>query len=275
MTMVAPFRQSGWLTLCVLLSVLFSCQPNGGHSDGKGGGGELVIFAAASLTDVFGAIKHDFEKQHPKATLKLNFAGSQSLRTQIENGAKPLVFASADQAHMDALRGAKLVDEPVIFAHNVLVVVVPANNPAGIETLADLPKASRLVLAGNNVPVGTYTLEMLSKASRAKGYGADFVERVTKKVVSRETHVRQTLQKVVLGEADAAVVYATDAKAAGDKVKTIAIPDELNVVATYPIATVVGVERSQLGQRFVDFVRSDAVRARLEEFGFRPPEADK
>jgi molybdate transport system substrate-binding protein len=266
------------MSCCVLLLVaalLVGCEPSKGHSNSSGDGGELVIFAAASLTDAFTAIQKDFNEEHPKSKLKMNFAGSQSLRTQIENGAQPQVFASANDQHMDVLREAKLVDEPMIFAHNVLVIVVPAGNPAGITSLADLPKANRVVLAGLNVPAGAYAAEMLTKASRAAEYGADFAERVEKKVVSRETHVRQTLQKVVLGEADAAIVYATDAMSAGDKIQTIEIPKEHNVTVAYPITTLIGVPNPQRGKRFIDFVRSDAVRARLKEFGFRPVEAGK
>jgi molybdate transport system substrate-binding protein len=265
----------GWGMLLLAFLVIAGCEPNKGHSNSSGDGGELVIFAAASLTDVFTAVQKDFNQEHPKSKLRMNFAGSQSLRTQIENGAQPQIFASANQDHMNVLREAKLVDEPVVFAHNVLVIVVPAGNPAGIKTLADLPNADRLVLAGLNVPAGAYAAKMLAKASRASVYGADFAERVAKKVVSRETHVRQTLQKVVLGEADAAIVYATDAMAAGDKVETIEIPDEHNVIVAYPMATLTGVPNAQRGKRFIDFVASDAVRGRLKEFGFRPVEAGK
>lgn len=226
---------------------------------------EVLVFAAASLTDAFKALAKDFKKEHPKLDVKLNFAGSQSLRTQIENGASPQVFASANPKHMNALRKQKLVDEPAIFVHNELVIVVPMANPAGITSLGELPKAKRIVLAGKNVPAGSYADKMLARAGSE--YGADFTVRVHKQVVSRENHVRQTLQKVVLGEADAAIVYATDAASAKDKVKIIAIPKQHNVVASYPIATLKG---SKAGKVFVDYVLSEAGRAKLKEFGFRP-----
>lgn len=232
--------------------------------------GELVVFAAASLTDAFNAIARDFEKAHPGVDVKLNFAGSQSLRTQIENGAQPQVFASANAKHMDALVEQKLVGEPVTFVHNKLVIVVPAGNPAKIGSLKDLPGAPHIVLAGENVPAGAYAAKMLANASATKEYGADFADQVKKHVVSREPHVRETLQKVVLGEADAAVVYATDAVSAGDKVKTIDIPPELNVLASYPIATVSGAPHQELGKMFVAFVLSDAGKTRLKEQGFQP-----
>ena len=237
--------------------------------------GELIVFAAASLTDAFEAIIADFEKSHPGIDVKSNFAGSQSLRTQIQNGAQPQVFVSANEQHMDALRAARLVDEPVVFVQNELVIAVPADNPAGIASLEDLPRAERLVLAGENVPAGAYARHVLARASAA--YGADFAERVDRRVVSRETHVRQTLQKVILGEADAAIVYATDAASAsskGDAIRTIAIAPEHNVTASYPIATVTGAPRSELGALFIEFVRSDAGAAHLLKAGFRPVDTE-
>jgi len=231
--------------------------------------GEVVVFAAASLTDAFGQLGRDFERENPGIKVTLNFAGSQSLRTQIENGAEAQVFASASADHIDGLRGAGLVEASSVFATNRLVIVVPPSNPAGITSLSDLPNAERLVLAGESVPAGRYTDEVIAKA--ATQLGNDFPGRVARKVVSREAHVRQTLQKVVLGEADAAVVYATDAASVGDKVKVIAISDAVNVVAEYPIAVVKGGGRAELGQRFVDFVRSEAGREKLADFGFGAP----
>ena len=236
--------------------------------------GELVVFAAASLNDAFGAIAKDFGTKYPGVDVKLNFAGSQSLRTQIENGAQPQVFASANAKHIKALHDKQLVDEPTIFVHNELVIVAPAHNPVGISALSDLPKARRLVVAGPTVPAGSYTETMLDNASSASsGYGADFADRVKERVVSQETHVRQALQKVLLGEADAAIVYATDAASVGNKVKTIPIPRQYNVIASYPMAAVSGTPGSHLGQLFIEFVLSDVGRARLTDFGFRPADA--
>ncbi len=258
------------MLLAIALAV--GCK-SGSNDNAESGGdgepsGELIVFAAASLTDAFNAIAEDFKKAHPRVDVKMNFAGSQSLRTQIINGAQPNVFASANEQHMTVLRDKKLVDEPIDFAQNELIIVVPPANPAGVESLANLPEAERIVLAGETVPAGEYSDKVLVNASSA--YGADFADRVHKHVVSRETHVRQTLQKVVLGEADAAIVYATDASAAGDKIKTIAIPREHNVMAAYPIATVTDAPRAHLSKLFVEYVRSKAGKDRLSEFGFRP-----
>lgn len=252
------------------LSALIGCRSQEQQTRGSDSH-ELVVFAAASLTDAFTAVEKDFEGAHPKIDVKLSFAGSQSLRTQIENGAAANLFASANAQHMDALEAAHLVETPIIFVQNELVIVVPEDNPAGIRSLADLPKAKRLVLADKHVPAGAYATKMLESANAE--YGADFATRVDARVVSRETHVRQTLQKVVLGEADAAIVYATDAKSAGDAVVTIAIPAKHNVVASYPIAPIADTKRRRLGQRFIEHLRSDEGIARLREFGFRAPHA--
>lgn len=241
---------------------------SGSSSSGDEPRGTLVVFAAASLTDVFAAIESDFEADYPSVEIKLNFAGSQSLRTQIQNGARAQVFASANAAHMQSLQEQGLVEPPVDFASNELVIVVPNANPAGIESLADLPKAKRLVLAAENVPAGLYAKRVLESA--AATFGEDFVAQVDDAIVSRETHVRQTLQKVVLGEADAALVYKTDAASAGESVKTIAIPAEHNVVATYPIAILSEAQRASLGKLFIDYLSSEPGQARLVEFGFQP-----
>lgn len=127
-----------------------------------------------------------------------------------------------------------------------------------------------MVLAHENVPVGKYAREMLARASQQPGYGADFSERVLGNVVSQEVNVKQVLAKVALGEADAGIVYATDVKAAASEVRTVTIPDELNVVACYPIAIGAGSRVPEQAARFVDFVRSEAGRAVLERSGFLP-----
>jgi molybdate transport system substrate-binding protein len=241
-----------------------------GGSDDEGQR-QLLVFGAASLTEVFNQAARDFERDNPHVDVKVSFAGSQSLRTQIENGAQPNIFASANEKHMAALAEKGLVETPVVFAQNGLVIAVPKDNPAGIRSLADLPKAERLVLALESVPVGTYAKSMLQRASEQPEYGADFAKRVEAKVVSRENHVRQTLQKVVLGEADAAIVYATDAAAAGDQVEIIDIPAAFNVTADYPVAVLKTNDRPGLSQKFIEALQSEQGRAMLRTHGFRAP----
>jgi len=255
----------------VVLVLLSACKP--GSRERSGGAhaqpaGEITVFAAASLTDAFKAVALDFEKAYPGVHVSLSFAGSQSLRTQIQNGAQPEVFASANTQHMTTLFSKQLIDAPKTFARNELVIAVPTRNPANIQSLADLVKAERIVLAGKEVPAGAYAEQVL--ASAAAAYGEEFGSRVTSRVVSRENHVRQTLQKVVLGEADAAIVYATDAASARGKIKAIAIPAEHNATASYPIATLSSAPNRTLGALFVAYVLSAPASKRLGEFGFRP-----
>lgn len=227
---------------------------------------ELLVFAAASLTDAFTEVARTIEAEHPGTTVKLSFGGSQALRTQIENGAEPQVFASANRHHVRALAEQGLVGSPVPFAVNRLVIVVPTDNPAHIEAFDDLLRAERLVLCDESVPAGAYTQQSLKRA--AEELGADFVARVESRVASRESNVRQTLQKVVLGEADAAIVYASDAVAARDGVRTIEVPPAYNVVATYSVALHQKNPHLELAKAFVDLLRSEAGQSILARHGF-------
>lgn len=228
---------------------------------------EVVVFAAASLRESFAEMGTLFEASHPGVKVRFNLAGSQELRTQIENGAPTDVFASADPKHMQALLAAKLALDPKVFARNEPVLVVPKGNPAGIKSLRDLPRAKRIVVGVPEVPIGAYTLRIIDAAS--KRYGDDFRSGVEARIVSRELNVRQVLAKVSLGEADAAVVYRTDAQAVGKSVEVIDIPAELNVVAEYPIAVLARAKARPLAKQFVDLVLSTRGREVLHRFGFR------
>lgn len=214
---------------------------------------KLVVFAAASLRDVFTALREDF-----KQDVTFNFAGTQELRTQLEHGAAVDVFASADQQHMDALVKAGKVSAPIVFARNELVLVVPKDS--GLTAFEQLPGVQRIVVGAPEVPVGRYTEQMLERS----GLRA----RVEAKVVSRELNVRQVLTKVALGEAEAGIVYRTDVTGA---VKALPIPPELNVVAEYPIAVTTGAPHAALAKAWVELVLSDAGKRRLAEAGFLAP----
>src|SRR6185436_10293622 len=177
-----------------------------------------------------------FEAANPGVMVKFNFGGSQTLRTQIEQGAAADVFASANQKEMDALIADKLVgaDTATIFLTNQLVVIMPASNPAGLKTLSDLSKPGlKLVLAAKEVPVGNYALQVLDKLDIALGNG--FKDKVLANVVSYENDVKQVVAKVQLGEADAGIVYLSDLVAAPE-LQRIDIPVENNVIAKYPVA---------------------------------------
>src|SRR5262245_45754094 len=227
---------------------------------------ELVVFEAASLKDVFAKLAQRFEKEHAGVKVIANAAGSQELRAQIEHGAAADVMASADRKHMDALAAQGLVVAPSIFTCNEPVVIVRTALASTIKAFADLPRAERIVIGAPEVPIGAYTLQILQKA--AAKYGADFPGRVQAKVASRELNVRQVLAKVVLGEADAGVVYRSDAIVAGAKVAVISIPPELNVSAEYPIAALKAAPHPELARRFIDLVKSPAGTAALREAGF-------
>jgi molybdate transport system substrate-binding protein len=228
---------------------------------------QLTVFAASSLRDAFQDLGRSFEQQHLGTSVSFNFAGSQELRTQVEHGARADVLASADPRTLRALAGAGLALEPQVFARNEPVIVVPAGNPAGIHSLADLPRARRLVVGAPEVPIGEYTVRILEAASRR--YGPAFGAAVESRVASRELNVRQVLAKVALGEADAAIVYRTDALASRGAVEVISIPPELNVVAEYPIAVLRGAPQAGLARAFVELVLSSAGRAVLARHGFQ------
>jgi molybdate transport system substrate-binding protein len=234
---------------------------------------ELTVFAAASLRDVFQSLALTFEKQHPSLRVRFNFAGSQDLRVQIEQGAKVDVFASADWKHMKLLAGQGLVALPAVFARNLLVVVVPNNNPAKVRNFSDLPKATHLVLGAAESPIGAYTDAILAAAEIL--HGKAFGEKVRGNVRSRELNVRQVLTKVAMGEGDAGIVYKTDALTMPDKVEIIDIPSTLNVVAEYPIAALKAAPQAALARDFVKLVLSMEGQKVLAAAGFNTAEAQE
>jgi molybdate transport system substrate-binding protein len=223
---------------------------------GCGGGDNetLVVYAAASLTEVF-------EQLAPDA--RFNFAGSDELATQLREGAKADVYAAASPRYASELAAESVVEAPVVFATNRLVAIVPRDNRAGVHTLADLAREGvRVVIGGEGVPVGDYTREVLVKAGRT-----DVLDRV----VSEEEDVKGVLGKVRFGEADAGFVYATDARAAGDDVTVIELPDAVQVPIEYPIALVRGTERAEQARAFVQVLTSEHGRSALRAAGFGLP----
>jgi molybdate transport system substrate-binding protein len=233
--------------------------------------GELTIFAAASLADAFKEMATQIEQANPGTKLAFHFAGSPTLRTQLAQGARADVFASADEPNMDgAEKDGTISGEPQIFARNLLVVVVPANNPAGINTLQDLAKPKlKLVLTNKAVPVGHYTRQALEKMSQDPAFGKNFSARVLANLVSEETNVKQVASKVQLGEADAGIVYSTDVTPAiRSAVRVIPIPPEFNIMAKYPIATVRGTRNESAARAFIAYVLSPAGQAILARHGF-------
>ena len=232
--------------------------------------GDIVVFAASSLTDAFKDIAADFQRLHPAARVVLSFGGSSQLAVQLENGARADVFASADQAQMDLARRASVILSPDrTFVKNRLVVIAPRENPAGVSSLQDLARDGVKVIGAQvNVPIGAYTQTLLESASAAPGYGSDFSRRVERNLVSREDTVRQIVAKIQLGEGDAAVVYLTDVTPQiADQFVEIALPDTLQVIANYPVAQARG-RNPNGGQAFIDYVLSDAGQYALAPWGF-------
>lgn len=238
------------------------------------GATDLTVFAAASLTDAFKEIAAQFEAAHPGVKVIYNFGGSNILRAQLEQGARADVFASANTTEMDNARKAGLAgNDDEIFVNNRLVVITPADNPGGVQALQDLAKPGlKLVVADKNVPVGNYFLQMLDKMSADPEYGADWRPKVVKNVVSQENNVKAVVSKVVLGEADAGVVYVTDPTPdVVSKLKSIAVPDKFNTVARYPIVTLKDASQPDLAKQFVAFVLAkDSGQAILQKWGFIP-----
>jgi molybdate transport system substrate-binding protein len=261
-------RSAVWLFLVVVVGYVdVGCAkrpPDVPFEDG------VVVFAAASLRDAFTALAPSFEREHPGAKVTFNFAGTQELRAQLEQGAPVDVFASADQKHMGELVKNSRVVRPVVFARNEPVVVVAKGSEATLKTFADLAHAERVVVGAPEVPIGRYTQKILEQAA-AGPMGADFRKQVEAHVVSRELNVRQVLAKVTLGEAQAGVVYRTDAKSAEGKVGVVAIPAGVNVLAEYPIAAVAGGPHPQLARAWVTFVMSEASQKTLRDAGFLAP----
>lgn len=237
------------------------------------GGRELHVFAAASLAGAFRDIAERYQAEHAGTVVRLNLAGSQQLAMQLEQGATADVFASADARWMDHVRERGLVaGEPVPFAGNRLVVIVPATNPARIRRLADLARPGvKLVLGVDAVPVGRYARIALRQLAREPGFGADFAARALRNVVSEEENVKSVVGKVQLGEADAGVVYRSDATGAVARdVRVLELPESANVRADYPIAVLAAARDTAAARAFVALVLSAEGQQLLSRRGLLP-----
>ena len=273
-----------------------------------------MVFAAASLAEAFGEMADAFERDHPGVTVDLNFAGSQRLRTQLEHGAGADVFASADHIQMDRLMASGLLlGQPAPFTTNRLVVIVPKSNaplyveedksvpvtghlaprtpgespslarpegrdyvPGLVLKLEDMAKEGvKLVVALPEVPAGTYALAVIANIGADPTSGPEYVERVLANVVSMEPNVRSVAQKVALGEADAGIVYWSDAQVErlAGRIKILAIPERSNVVAGYPVARLRGSAEPELAEAFIYYLLSPQGQDILFEHGFGPIDA--
>lgn len=236
-------------------------SPGTGAAAGEPLSGEVTIFAAASLTNAFKALGEAFTAAHPGVEVTFNFAGSQTLATQITQGAPADVFASANPEQMAVVEQAGAVrGQPRVFARNEMAIAVEPGNPLGIDGLAGLAHRERIVvLAAPQVPAGAYARQVLANA------GVDVAPD------SLEQDVREAMSKVALGEADAAIVYTSDIVAADGDVGRVAIPEEVNVAATYPLAQLTAGPNPRAAAAFVDFATSQRAREILADHGFAAP----
>ncbi len=264
---------AGVVALCCLFLAAGCGESSGQEGDRTGGGGDdtLTVFAASSLTDAFRELEETFEKRHPGVDVRQSFESSSTLLAQIQQGAPADVFASAAQEEMDAAVKDDLVsEEPRIFVRNREVVMVPEDNPANIMDFRDLATPGiKLVLAEDGVPAADYALEILGKSEAE--YGDDFEEDVLSNVVSREADVRASVNRVALGDADATFGYASDyTPDTRDRVKVIQIPPDLNIVASYPIATLKEAENPELARNWTNLVTSKEGQRVMETWNFEP-----
>jgi molybdate transport system substrate-binding protein len=247
------------LALCA--AIVSGCGSSSGSSTGSSGTPTLTVSAATSLTDAFTA----YGKQFDEAKARFSFAGSDQLAAQIQQGARPDVYAAANTKLPDQLYSKGLIEKPVVFATNTLVLAVPASG-SKIASLADLAKPGVKIAAGApSVPVGTYTLKVLS------GLPAAERKAIEGNIVSSEPDVGGVVGKVAEGAADAGFVYITDVKASGGKLKALTIPASLNPTAAYGVAVVKGAKHEQQAQSFVNGLLNGAGHQQLQKAGFGAP----
>lgn len=262
---MTSLQRLGARNLAILVAVLAttSLVACGSEDDTDGATKDvtLTVFAAASLTDTFTELGEQFESDHPGVKVTFNFAGSSDLVAQITEGAPADVFASADTKNMDKLAAEDLQgQEPQDFASNTLQIVTPADNPEKVASFADLAsKGVDLVICAPEVPCGSAARTVATSAG------------VILSPVSEEQSVKDVLAKVTSGEAEAGLVYVTDAKAAGADVEAIAFPEAASAVNTYPISTVKDSENATLAAEFVELVLSSEGQAVLAAAGFAQP----
>ena len=269
----------------VMVAMALSCAPacapasdGNGHTLASGAYGRattLTVFAAASLAESLRALGAAFEADNPGLRVAFNFAGSQTLRTQLEHGASADVFASADWRQMAAVQDAGLLGSPPqYFAANRLAIAAPAGSDA-VQSLHDLARPDvAIAIAAAPVPAGAYARDTLTLLAADAAYPDDYAHAALANVVTNETSVRGVAQKVVLGEVDAGIVYETDAKAAqyADAIRMIEIPLQFNPAAQYPIAALsTAGPRLESALQFIAFVQGDDGQAILRAHGFAPP----
>ncbi|MFE3656286.1 molybdate ABC transporter substrate-binding protein [Streptomyces sp. NPDC059165] len=262
-----PIRRRAALALSVALLVpLAACSGDGKTKEGTTGAtgstkapaADLTVLAASSLTDVFTTAGAVYEKSHPGTKVRFSFAGSQELAAQVKQGAPADALVTADTRTMDGLRSD--TGTPSVIAKNRLVIATGGGNPKKIDGLADLSDPTlKVVLASPEVPVGRYSRKILD------------AQNVVVRPVSQEPNVRAVLSKVELGEADAGLIYRTDASSATERVDAIEIPDAQNAIASYPAATLKGSKNAEAASAFVAWLSGPEAQKVLQDAGFQKP----
>jgi molybdate transport system substrate-binding protein len=244
------------LTAAALAAALAGCG-----SSSSGSTTTVTVFAAASLNQVFADLGKKFESEHPDTKVSFSFAGSSDLAEQLNQGAPADVFASADTTNMQkVVKTKRITEQPQNFATNVLTIITPPGNPKHIASLADLAKPGvQLVVCAPQVPCGSATKKV------------EAATHVTLSPVSEESDVTDVLAKVTSGDADAGLVYVTDAAGAGNKVATVHFPESADAVNTYPIAAVADSKHAELAKQFDQLVTGPEGRAALAKAGFGAP----
>ena len=263
------------LMSAIVLVGFTGCGQSSNNSGSDGGdkkqGRTLTIFAASSLIDAFEELGKIFEKQNESAEVKQSFESTSTLLTQIQQGAPADVFASAAQEEMDtAMKDGLVAGKPEVFVKNREIIMVPNDNPANIQSFQDVANPGvRLVLAQKDVPAADYALQILDKANAR--YGDNFEKQVLSNVVSRESDVRASVNRIVVGDADATFGYASDYTIdIRDRVKVVPIPPDLNIIATYPIAALKDAKDPELAKKWVELVMSKEGQHVLKKWNFEP-----
>jgi molybdenum ABC transporter molybdate-binding protein len=262
-------RSTALAGLALAVVMLMTAAPSASR-DEPGANTTLIALVAANATDPINDIIGAFERENPGVRVVQENAGTQVLATQAEQGAPFDIFLSADRKHIDDLAREGLVENPIPVSQTHEVIVVPNGNPAGIQSLHDLAaKPAKLVLGVETVPIGIYTRRILANAAAVEG--KDFPARVLSQAVSFETNVKQVLEKVSLGEADAGVVYFTDVtQAFSTKVSIVPIPQKYEVEAVNYIAPAKASRNPALARAFVDYAAGSEGRAIFRRHGYDP-----
>jgi molybdate transport system substrate-binding protein len=260
------------VVISAVLLVVGACSSAGASPGGPAEAVELTIYGAASLKSALDQAKAAYQAANPGTTLTISTDASSALETQIEQGAPADVFLSADTTNPRKLVDAGLADgAPVTFARNELTIVVPADNPAGITTPADLATSGiKVIAAGDEVPITTYATRLVENLAREAGYPADFIAAYTANIVSREDNARAVVAKIELGEGDAGIVYVTDARVS-TRVATVDVPDSASVPAVYDGVVVKASRNTAAAGAFLDWFAGPEGQGILGGLGFLPP----